>query len=152
MVVDAVVRTLRRAARRLTPVAPHRNPPGDPLMRLREEVRRSVDRAVRAVGATEARGHAVPGLASTAAYLTRVGTELEGDLALARREPDPRVRAMWADWLSSRVAEHRRLCADLRRQAHQVAVRRGAGGLSLASDQQAFLEAGLRMGPGRRQP
>ncbi|MPV88847.1 hypothetical protein GB882_09215 [Georgenia ruanii] len=114
-------------------------------------MRRSLEAAVRAVGAAEAGGALVGGLASEAAYLARVGAELDDDLALAQQEPDPRARDLWADWLADRAVEHRRLCADLRRQAHRASARSGAGRLSLASDQLAFLEAGLRLPPHRPQ-
>lgn len=126
-------------------------PPADPLVRLRVEVRRSLERAQCAVGAAESRWAVPAGLASEAAYLTRVGGELDDDLALAQQEPDPRVRDLWADWLGDRAGEHRRLCADVRRQAQGAAARRGAGRLSLPSDQLAFLEAGLRITPSRPQ-
>ncbi|KAE8762803.1 hypothetical protein [Georgenia thermotolerans] len=149
MGIDAIVRTVRRVARRLRgrPAAP----PVEPVARLRAEVRRSLERTGRAVGAAESRGSLAGGLASEAAYLARVGAELDDDLALAQREPDPRVRDLWADWLADRVVEHRRLCADLRRQAHRTAAWTGGSRLLLASDQQAFLEAGIRMRPNRPQ-
>ena len=147
MGVEAIGRTLRRVARRTR--GPGAERPADPLVRLRVEVRRSLERAVCAVGAAESRGAVPAGLASEAAYLTRVGAELDDDLALAQQEPDPSARDLWADWLADRAGEHRRLCADLRRQVHRGAVGSGAGRLSLASDQQAFLEAGMRISPNR---
>jgi hypothetical protein len=82
---------------------------------MRLELQRSVDATERAIGSAQAQRAPVGGMPSIAASLVRSGQQLDQELRLAEVEPDPQLRRMWIDWLADQVAEHHRLCADLRR-------------------------------------
>jgi hypothetical protein len=95
------------------------------LARMRLELQRSVDATERAVGSAQAQGAPVGGMPSIAASLVRTGRQLDDELRLAEVEPDPQLRRMWIDWLADQVAEHHRLCANLRRSVLDAAMAAG---------------------------
>ncbi|WP_043499314.1 hypothetical protein [Georgenia sp. SUBG003] len=118
-----LVRRIRRSRRlrrgversRLTVRSVTADDTGRRLARMRLELQRSVDATERAIGSAQAQGAPVGGMPSIAASLVRTGHQLDDELRLAEAEPDPQLRRMWIDWLADQVAEHHRLCADLRR-------------------------------------
>lgn len=140
------VRRIRRSRRlrrgvdrgRLTVRAVAGDDAGRRLARMRLEVQRSVDATERAIGAAQAQGAPVGGMPSIAANLVRTGRQLDDELRLAEVEPDQELRRAWVAWLTDQVAEHGRLCADLRRSVLSATMATGPSQLTRAGDHLAI--------------
>ncbi|GAA4287977.1 hypothetical protein [Georgenia daeguensis] len=141
-----VVRRVRRSRRlrrgvdrsRLTVRAVTGDDAGRRLARMRLEVQRSVDATERAIGAAQAQGAPVGAMPSVAANLVRAGHQLDEELRLAEIEPDLDLRRTWVAWLTDQVAEHGRLCADLRRSLFSATMATGPAHLTRAGDHLAL--------------
>ena len=141
-----VVRRVRRSRRlrrgvdrcRLTVRAVTGDDAGRWLARMRLEVQRSVDATERAIGAAQAQGAPVGAMPSVAANLVRAGHQLDEELRLAEIEPDLELRHAWVAWLTDQVAEHGRLCADLRRSVFSATMATGPAHLARAGDHLAL--------------
>ncbi|MCK6210204.1 hypothetical protein KZX45_06560 [Georgenia sp. EYE_87] len=141
-----VVRRIRRSRRlrrgvdrgRLTVRAVTADDAGRRLARMRLEVQRSVDATERAIGAAESQGAPVGAMPSVAASLVRTGHQLDDELRLAEIEPDAELRRAWVAWLTDQVAEHARLCADLRRSVFSATMATGPSQLTRAGDHLAL--------------
>jgi hypothetical protein len=140
------VRRIRRSRRlrrgvdrgRLTVRAVTADDAGRRLARMRLDVQRSVDATERAIGAAESQGAPVGAMPSVAASLVRTGHQLDDELRLAEIEPDVELRRAWVAWLTDQVAEHGRLCADLRRSVLSATMATGPTQLTRAGDHLAL--------------